>query len=198
METLSVDRSDPSQVARVAKQNMPKMLRTFDINAQLRNLDDYFKAVISDETNTILLIPQNELKLNDRLLDSASVVNSTAREEVEDSRAKRQARSSQEILITSRRRPGHQVSSDPGDISPDGPSSVVFSLRPQYLPGAVMSPAKSPRTKRVLGTFPKLFAWVKATRLQAGLTQNLLPEAKLSAPGSKLCDRNVKMLSLLS
>ena len=78
-ETLSVDRSDASEVARVAKQNIPKMVRTFDINARLLNPDDCCRAVIADETDTILLIPQNELKIDDRLLDSASVVNSTAR-----------------------------------------------------------------------------------------------------------------------
>ena len=92
VETLSVDRSDPSEVARVAKKNTRKGLRTFDTNAQLLGPDDCFEAVTSDGTNTILLIPQNELNIDDRLLDSASVVSSRAREEVEDSQAKRQAR----------------------------------------------------------------------------------------------------------
>ena len=61
-----------------------------------------------------------------------------------------------------------------------------------------MPPPNSPRTKNAWGIFPNLFAWIKATRVQAGLSQNLLPEAKLSAPGSKLCDPNVRILSLLS
>ena len=36
--------------------------------------DDYFEVVTTDETNTVLLIPQNALDINDRLLDSASVL----------------------------------------------------------------------------------------------------------------------------
>ena len=92
METLSINYSNLSKVARVAKKNTRKELRTFDINAQLLGPGNYFKTVTSDEINTILLIPQSELNINDRLLDSASVVSSRAREEVEDSQAKRQAR----------------------------------------------------------------------------------------------------------
>ena len=36
--------------------------------------DDYFKVVTANKTNTILLIPQNILDINNRLLDSVSIL----------------------------------------------------------------------------------------------------------------------------
>ena len=74
MQSLWVDRSDPSEVARVAKKSIRKGLRIFDTKMKLLGPDDCFEVVTADETNTILLIPQNALDINDRLLDSASVL----------------------------------------------------------------------------------------------------------------------------
>ena len=74
VQSLWVDRSDPSEVARVAKKNIRKGLRIFDTKMKLLGPDDCFEVVTADETNTILLIPQNALDINDRLLDSASVL----------------------------------------------------------------------------------------------------------------------------
>ena len=74
VQSLWVDRSDPSEVARVAKKSIRKGLRIFDTKMKLLGPDDCFEVVTADETNTILLIPQNALDINDRLLDSASVL----------------------------------------------------------------------------------------------------------------------------
>jgi Protein of unknown function (DUF3723) len=89
VESLLIDPSDPSEVARVAKKNARKGLRTFDTNARLLGPDECFEAVTNDGTNTILLIPQNKLDIDEQLLDSASVVGLKARE---DRQPKRQAR----------------------------------------------------------------------------------------------------------
>ena len=74
VQSLWVDRSDPSEVARVAKKSIRKGLRIFDTKMKLLGPDDCFEVVTADKTNTILLIPQNALDIDDRLLDSASVL----------------------------------------------------------------------------------------------------------------------------
>jgi hypothetical protein len=67
--SLLVDRSDPSEVARVAKKSMRKCLRTLDTNGQLVAPNDIFDAVTADGTNTIILMPQRELDVDDQTLD---------------------------------------------------------------------------------------------------------------------------------
>ena len=67
-------RSDPSEVAQVAKKSIRKGLRIFDTKMKLLGPDDCLRVVTANKTNTILLIPQNALDINDRLLDSASVL----------------------------------------------------------------------------------------------------------------------------
>jgi hypothetical protein len=67
--SLLVDRSDPSEVARVAKKSMRKGLRTLDTNGQLVAPNDIFDAVTADGTNTIILMPQRELDVDDQTLD---------------------------------------------------------------------------------------------------------------------------------
>ena len=90
VQTLWVDRSDPSEVARVAKKCMRKGLRTLDTNGQLVAPNDIFDAVMADGTNTIILMPQRELDIDDRTLESANVLGYEAI--VENERQKRQAR----------------------------------------------------------------------------------------------------------
>ena len=90
VQTLWVDRSDPSEVARVAKKCMRKGLRTLDTNGQLVTPNDIFDAVMADGTNTIILMPQRELDIDDRTLESANVLGYEAI--VENERQKRQAR----------------------------------------------------------------------------------------------------------
>ena len=58
----------------MAKKSIRKELRIFDTKIKLLGPDNYFKVVTADETNTILLIPQNTLDIDDRLLDSVSVL----------------------------------------------------------------------------------------------------------------------------
>ena len=90
VQTLWVSRSDPSEVTRVAKKCMRKGLRTLDTNGQLVAPNDIFDAVMADETNTIILMPQRELDIDDQTLESANVLGYEAI--VENVRQKRQAR----------------------------------------------------------------------------------------------------------
>lgn len=90
VQSLWVERSDLSEVIRVAKKNMRKGLRIFDTNMQLLAPDDCFEAVTADGTNTIVLVPQMQLEIDDQMLDSANVLSYTAI--VDNERAKRQAR----------------------------------------------------------------------------------------------------------
>ena len=74
MESGVVDYSDPSEVARVVKKYSRKGVRAFNTEAQLLGAEDCFEAVTADGTNTILLIPQNKLDTDERLLDSAFAI----------------------------------------------------------------------------------------------------------------------------
>jgi hypothetical protein len=90
VQSLWVDRSDPSEVIRVAKKSMRKGLRLLDTNMQLLAPEDCFEAVTVDGTNTIILIPQRDLEVDDRVLDSANVLAYTAI--VENGQSKRAKR----------------------------------------------------------------------------------------------------------
>src|SRR3954468_12718991 len=74
LQSLWVDRSDPTELIRVAKKNMRKGLRLLDTNMQLLAPEDCFEAVTVDGTNTIILLPQRDLEVDDQLLDSANVL----------------------------------------------------------------------------------------------------------------------------
>ncbi len=74
VQSLWVDPSDPSEVVRVAKKNTRKGLRMFDTNMHLLTPDNCFGAVTADGTNTIVLVPQRELHIDEQVLDSASVL----------------------------------------------------------------------------------------------------------------------------
>ena len=74
VQSLWVKRSDPSEVARVARKNMRKGFRIFDTNMRLLGPDQCFEVVTADGTNTILLMPESALNIDDRVLDSASVL----------------------------------------------------------------------------------------------------------------------------
>ena len=74
VQSLLVSRSDPSEVARVAKKSIRKGLRIFDTNMRLLGPDDCYEVVTADGTNTILLVPQAALDINNQLLDSASIL----------------------------------------------------------------------------------------------------------------------------
>lgn len=78
VQTLQVDRADPSEVARVAKKSMRKGFRAMDTNMQLLAPDDCFEAATIDGTNTILLIPQADLDVDEGLVASANIVGSKA------------------------------------------------------------------------------------------------------------------------
>ena len=69
---------------------MPKRLRTLDTNRQLLAPNDISDAVMADGPNTIILMPQRELDIDDRMLDSANILRYEAI--VENQRQTRQAR----------------------------------------------------------------------------------------------------------
>jgi hypothetical protein len=67
-------------VSRVAKESLRQGLRLLDTNMQLLAADDCFRAVTADGTNTIILIPQKKLNIDDHLLDSANELTYTTLE----------------------------------------------------------------------------------------------------------------------
>ena len=90
VQSLWVDQADSSEVGRVAKKNVRKGLRLFDLNMHLLTPENCFEAVTEDGTNTIVLLPQNELNIDEGILDSAHVLSCQA---ISDGvRSKRQAR----------------------------------------------------------------------------------------------------------
>ena len=66
---LIVDSSNPSEVERVVKKCTWKGFRVFDTNQRMLSLKECFQVVTQNGTNTILLIPQNELVIDDTALD---------------------------------------------------------------------------------------------------------------------------------
>lgn len=68
----------------MAKKNMRKGLRIFDTNMHFLASDDCFEAVTMDGTNTIVMVPENVLSVDDQMLDSANSLSYEAIEENED------------------------------------------------------------------------------------------------------------------
>jgi hypothetical protein len=75
---LVVDSSDPSEVERVAKKCMWKGFRVLDTNQRMLSPQECFQVVTQNGTNTILLIPQNELVIDDTALDFISDIQTDA------------------------------------------------------------------------------------------------------------------------
>jgi hypothetical protein len=66
--SLLVDPSEPSEVERVAKKYMRKGFRPFDTSFSLLVPRTCFHAVTADGTNTVLLIPENDIRVNNQLV----------------------------------------------------------------------------------------------------------------------------------
>jgi hypothetical protein len=66
--SLLVDSSDPSEVERVAKKYMRKGIRPFDSSLNLLVPRTCFQAAIADGSNTILLVPENSIQVNNQLV----------------------------------------------------------------------------------------------------------------------------------
>lgn len=75
---LTVDPSDPSEVMRMAKENMREKLMPFDTGLGSLTADECYNTVISDGTNTILLIPASNIVINEELMESAKEVRTNA------------------------------------------------------------------------------------------------------------------------
>jgi hypothetical protein len=75
---LVVDQSDPSEVERVAKKYMRKKFWIFNTGQRMLSPQECFQAVTQDGANTILLIPQSELVIDDTALDLTSNIQTDA------------------------------------------------------------------------------------------------------------------------
>jgi hypothetical protein len=72
MSSIIADPSDPSEVIREAKESIRKGLRVLDTKLRMLAPQECFQIVTENKTNTILLIPQKELVIDDKLIKSAS------------------------------------------------------------------------------------------------------------------------------
>jgi hypothetical protein len=72
VSSVLVDVSDPSEVERVAKKYMRKGIRPFDSSLNLLVPRTCFKAATADGSNTILLVPEDRIKVNNQLMGSTS------------------------------------------------------------------------------------------------------------------------------
>ena len=70
--SIVVDPSNPSEVIRKAKEYMREGLRILDTKLRMLSPDECFRVVTENKTNTILLIPQKELVIDDELIGSAA------------------------------------------------------------------------------------------------------------------------------
>jgi len=67
-----VDPSDPSEIERLAVKYMRKRIRLFDTKLNILTPADCFEAATADGSNTILLIPEAEIDINEELEYSIS------------------------------------------------------------------------------------------------------------------------------
>jgi hypothetical protein len=71
-DSLLVDPSDPSEVERVAKKYMRKRIRLFDTALNILTPRGCWEAALADGSNTILLIPEQEISIDEELEASVS------------------------------------------------------------------------------------------------------------------------------
>jgi hypothetical protein len=74
MFSLIVNRSNPSEVERIAKEQISKGFRIINKDLRMVPLEECFEVVTSDGTNTILFIPENDIVINETLRDSVAVI----------------------------------------------------------------------------------------------------------------------------
>ena len=72
MDSLLVDPSNLSKVEQVAKKYMRKQIRLFDIALNILTPQGCFEATLANKTNTILLIPEAEISIDEELEASVS------------------------------------------------------------------------------------------------------------------------------
>jgi hypothetical protein len=68
--SLLVDPSDPSEVQRVAIKYMRKQIRLFDASLNILTPRGCFEAAIVNNANSIYLIPETEIRIDEQLLAS--------------------------------------------------------------------------------------------------------------------------------
>ncbi|KAH6670148.1 hypothetical protein B0J14DRAFT_112537 [Halenospora varia] len=78
LPSVSVHPSSPSLIERLSKKYLRKGFRTFDTRLQMLSPGECFRAAVDNRTHTILLVPQDDLDIDNEKLDSASKVHANA------------------------------------------------------------------------------------------------------------------------
>ncbi|KIN08873.1 hypothetical protein OIDMADRAFT_48715 [Oidiodendron maius Zn] len=72
MPPLSVDSENPAIVKETIETYMIQRVRAFNTDLLMMAPDAYFQAVINDRTHTILLVPQDNLSIDNKMIESAA------------------------------------------------------------------------------------------------------------------------------
>jgi hypothetical protein len=72
MPSLSVDLRNPSMVEETIEAYMTQGVRAFNTKLLMMAPGAYFQAVINDRTHTILLVPQDNISIDNRMMESAA------------------------------------------------------------------------------------------------------------------------------
>jgi hypothetical protein len=71
LRPLAVDQENPSNIEQLVNDYMARGIRTCNTNLRMVSPEECFQAVLNDRTHTILLIAEDELVIDDRMLESA-------------------------------------------------------------------------------------------------------------------------------
>jgi hypothetical protein len=71
LRPLAVDPENPSNIEQLVNDYMARGIRTCNTNLRIVSPEECFQAVLNDRTHTILLIAEDELVIDDRMLESA-------------------------------------------------------------------------------------------------------------------------------
>jgi signal recognition particle GTPase len=72
MPALSVDTENPAIVKRTIEDYMTQGIRAFNTKLTIMAPDAYYQAVMNDRTHTILLVPQDKISIDNKMIDSAA------------------------------------------------------------------------------------------------------------------------------
>jgi hypothetical protein len=75
---LAVDPENPSNIEPLVNDYMTRGVRAFNTNLRMVSPEECFQAIINDRTHTILLITEDELAIDDRMLESAAKLHAEA------------------------------------------------------------------------------------------------------------------------
>jgi hypothetical protein len=72
MPALSVDSENPAVVKETIEAYMTQSIRAFNTELTMMAPDAYYQAVMNDRTRTILLVPQDKISIDNRMIESAA------------------------------------------------------------------------------------------------------------------------------